>query len=150
MIPCSWQGILCRGEKLVRVLGAQNEKECAQNSQCRDSQSKLLQGSSVCSFTVLSCLVSGWILQLWGRLQWAWECPVVDCAIISSTHLLDLASYRKTAVSIQWSHLVFSTPWITWDNVPGTVNSTVTPVVITQGLADHQEGLIDTITILKV
>lgn len=56
---------------------------------------------------------------------------------------LTLPATGKTVDSTQWSHLVFSTPWITCDYV----NSVVT---LTQGLADHPQGFIDTITILKV
>lgn len=89
-------------------------------------------------------LVSGWILQLWERLQWAWECPV-HSAIISSTYLPDFVSYRKTAVSTQWCHLYYLGLSI-WDYV----NSIVTSVVITQRLVDHQQGFDDNITILRV
>ncbi|RMC12880.1 hypothetical protein DUI87_10405 [Hirundo rustica rustica] len=65
------------------------------------------------------------------------ELPV-HSAIISSTHLLDFTSYSKTAAS--------GVIHITWDYV----NSIVTPVVITQGLADHPQGFSDTINIFKV
>lgn len=59
---------------------------------------------------------------------------------------LTLPATGKTVDSTQRSHLVFSAPRISCDYV----NSVVTLTVIMQGLADHQQGFIDTITILKV
>lgn len=49
---------------------------------------------------------------------------------------LTLPATGKTVDSIQWSHLVFSTPRITCDRVSSVVT------LIVQCLADHQQGLI--------
>lgn len=107
MIPCSWQSILSLGEMFVRVLGARDEKERAQNSQLQRLTVKVVARFLCVQFYCpWLLLVSGWIPRLQGRLQWARESPA-HSAITSSTHLLDFASYRRTAVSTQWCHLCY-------------------------------------------